>query len=1196
MKYVNIKGIGRIITQHGWKRCAIHTRAAWHAALLLLGATALLLAGCPETPGNPDDTTAPEPITISDASISTTPSSITFGWTPSVSNDVAEVQVTWTPEDGEDQPKIIAVGSTETTITGLNADTLYTFSITTIDTSDNPSEVVEIRVTTSANLDTIPPAPITISNADITVSPSSISLQWDPSPSNDVAGVQVTWTPEDGEDQPKIIDVGSTETTITGLNADTLYTFSITTIDTSDNPSEVVEIRVTTSTNADTTPPAPVTTLNAVPDANGSDVTLTWADGSADVDEVHITWMPPGTMGTAGVRIGRGIQTATITGLNDGIEYTFTLVVEDAANNRSTAETVMATTPDVTDPAPVTTLNAVPDANGSDVTLTWADGSADVDEVHITWMPPGTMGTAGVRIGRGIQTATITGLNDGIEYTFTLVVEDAANNRSTAETVMATTPDVTDPAPVTTLNAVPDANGSDVTLTWADGSADVDEVHITWMPPGTMGTAGVRIGRGIQTATITGLNDGIEYTFTLVVEDAANNRSTAETVMATTPDVTDPAPVTTLNAVPDANGSDVTLTWADGSADVDEVHITWMPPGTMGTAGVRIGRGIQTATITGLNDGIEYTFTLVVEDAANNRSTAETVMATTPDVTDPAPVTTLNAVPDANGSDVTLTWADGSADVDEVHITWMPPGTMGTAGVRIGRGIQTATITGLNDGIEYTFTLVVEDAANNRSTAETVMATTPDVTDPAPISGLNATANINGSDIKLTWTASPSADASMVHITWTPAGTTGTAGTRVMQGARTATITGLNDDTEYTFTLVVEDAANNRSTIEDVTVSTIDVTDPAPLTDVRATATAGTTDVTLSWTNSISADATIIRISWNVTGSAIPEDDSEVAHGPTTSTTITGLNSEEDYEFTLIVLDDAVDVAGNTDPNFSVAADASVRTSDINPPAPVSNFTVTPLASGHEVELSWRNSGSADAHMLNIAWSSATPGITPGQVSILSAVGDSTRTIGGLTFGTPYTFTITVVDTAGNTSNIETADPDPVTTLVPFSVLPNGVTIVCPGIAVGDTFTLNGTVYTRRTDFSDATANTIIRNAAATTCTTGATSMARFISSLTTPDSRGTFNADISHWDVSQVTDMRFMFSGATTFDQDISNWDVSQVTDMNFMFFDALAFNQDISGWCVSAITSAPRFFSGGTMGTSALTSSNTPVWGTCP
>src|SRR5690606_16244702 len=57
-------------------------------------------------------------------------------------------------------------------------------------------------------------------------------------------------------------------------------------------------------------------------------------------------------------------------------------------------------------------------------------------------------------------------------------------------------------------------------------------------------------------------------------------------------------------------------------------------------------------------------------------------------------------------------------------------------------------------------------------------------------------------------------------------------------------------------------------------------------------------------------------------------------------------------------------------------------------------------------------------------------------------------------------------------------------------------------------------------------------------------------------------------WDVSHVTDMRWMFTGATNFNGDISEWDTSSVTNMSYMFFGAKSFNQDISKWDVSSVT----------------------------
>tara|TARA_B100001057_G_scaffold462668_1_gene515860 strand:+ start:174 stop:770 length:597 start_codon:yes stop_codon:yes gene_type:complete len=85
---------------------------------------------------------------------------------------------------------------------------------------------------------------------------------------------------------------------------------------------------------------------------------------------------------------------------------------------------------------------------------------------------------------------------------------------------------------------------------------------------------------------------------------------------------------------------------------------------------------------------------------------------------------------------------------------------------------------------------------------------------------------------------------------------------------------------------------------------------------------------------------------------------------------------------------------------------------------------------------------------------------------------------------------------------------------------------------------------------------------------------------------------------------MSEMFSNAPVFNQDISGWDTSNVTDMNSMFGATTTshspfyvapggtqFNHDLSGWCVSKIDSTDVF-----MFVAPSTSSNHPVWGTCP
>ena len=69
-----------------------------------------------------------------------------------------------------------------------------------------------------------------------------------------------------------------------------------------------------------------------------------------------------------------------------------------------------------------------------------------------------------------------------------------------------------------------------------------------------------------------------------------------------------------------------------------------------------------------------------------------------------------------------------------------------------------------------------------------------------------------------------------------------------------------------------------------------------------------------------------------------------------------------------------------------------------------------------------------------------------------------------------------------------------------------------------------------------------------------------------------TFDGDISNWNVSNVTDMSYMFMGSK-YNGDISNWDVSNVTEMEVMFNDS-PFNGDLSNWDVSNVTRMDSMF----------------------
>ena len=155
-----------------------------------------------------------------------------------------------------------------------------------------------------------------------------------------------------------------------------------------------------------------------------------------------------------------------------------------------------------------------------------------------------------------------------------------------------------------------------------------------------------------------------------------------------------------------------------------------------------------------------------------------------------------------------------------------------------------------------------------------------------------------------------------------------------------------------------------------------------------------------------------------------------------------------------------------------------------------------------------------------------------------------------------------------------------------FFLAENGVTIMCPDAEVGETGIINGITYTKRTR------EEITNENAAKSCTSGITNMSEMFSN-------SDFNEDISHWDVSSVTNMEAMFFDAFAFNQDIGSWDVSSVSNMASMFRIIVGIpvedmclsnpaekkishdlsnttNYGIGNWDVSAVTNMEMMFCG--------------------
>jgi surface protein len=143
---------------------------------------------------------------------------------------------------------------------------------------------------------------------------------------------------------------------------------------------------------------------------------------------------------------------------------------------------------------------------------------------------------------------------------------------------------------------------------------------------------------------------------------------------------------------------------------------------------------------------------------------------------------------------------------------------------------------------------------------------------------------------------------------------------------------------------------------------------------------------------------------------------------------------------------------------------------------------------------------------------------------------------------------------------------------VKFYLAENGVTIMCPDAAVGETGEVGGVTYEavdralliqRRDEGANLTR----------VCTSPVTDLSEMFYGFTD------FNQPIGSWDVSNVSSTRRTFSGkkenllSNTFNQKIELWNVSKVTDMSGMFAYS-EFNQSIGNWNVSAVINMEAMF----------------------
>jgi chitodextrinase len=589
--------------------------------------------------------------------------------------------------------------------TGLAPNNSYTFTVIAWDEVGNSSEVSN-SVTVSTT-DTEAPTAVSDLSASNTTDESTL-LSWSATTDN------VAVTAYEILQDEILIGTSGTNTSfnVSGLTAETTYTFTVVARDNAGNSSDPSNsLIVTTLSPPDGEAPSTISDLSA----SGTTETGTNLSWSAATDNVGVTeyevFQDGNSIGSAGTSTNFSVNN-----LLPGTAYAFTVIAKDIAGNTS-AESNSVTVTTLSDTEAPSSISDLTASNTSDIStyLSWTAASDNIGVVNYEIYQDSN------RIGNSLTSNfyTVSGLSPNTTYNFVVVAQDAAGNFSadsnTVSVTTESTPDTEAPSAITDLVAS-NTTANSTYLTW---SASTDNVGVSDYE---VFQDGISIdSTGTNTFySVTGLLSGNSYEFTVIAKDASGNFSSlSNTANVSTPDNEAPTAISNLSASNTSDSSTI-LSW---SASTDNVGISHYQ---IYRDGVSIANNITATsyTATGLAAETAYSFVVVAfDDAGNFSSNSNVVNITTASSRDSEPPSAINnlAASNTTTNSTRLTW---SASTDNVAVTnyeiFQNGSSIGNNGTN-----TTFDVTGLTQSTAYAFTVVAQDAEGNSSViSNTVVITT----------------------------------------------------------------------------------------------------------------------------------------------------------------------------------------------------------------------------------------------------------------------------------------------------------------------------------------------------------------------------------------------------------------------------------------------------------------------------------------
>ena len=464
--------------------------------------------------------------------------------------------------------------------------------------------------------------------------------------------------------------------------------------------------------------------------------------------------------------------TWTDSGLVDGESYTYTARVEDAAGNRGAVSDGYTINVDTSAPTQVTTIDTIWDDVAPNVGNVTNGGTTNDSTPELRGSITGeklgnneyvAIYRDGVKIGEAKVDGSTwtfvdeTGLENGKSYVYTAQVEDRAGNAGPASNDYGMTLQTSGPSTGVTIDTITDnvdpVQGVIEKGGYTNDTTPLLEGQIIGSLKGGEFVAvyrnGVKVGNATVNAdrtwtfTDTVADDG-SYSYTAVVKNAAGDKGAESNPYVINVDTTDPTAYVTIETFTDDQMQVVgdfktdTVTndttprlngTVHGTLEAGETIVIYRDGVKIGEAKVSADGKSWTFQDGGLEDGKTYTYTAQVEDAAGNRSALSDGFNLTIDISAPTQSVVITDIQDdlapqtgdigqngyTNDTTPTLngTISDGLAYGEKVVIL-RDGKVVGEATINADGVSWTFTDSGLEDGMSYTYTARVEDAAGNR--------------------------------------------------------------------------------------------------------------------------------------------------------------------------------------------------------------------------------------------------------------------------------------------------------------------------------------------------------------------------------------------------------------------------------------------------------------------------------------------------